>query len=156
MSAHCRLAGPADIPTIHALLLENAAHDGGDLRGTEASLRQYGFGPDPRFRTVLGQTGDQVLGLSLFFPEYSSWRGTVGLFVQDLYVRPAARGRGLGRGLLAASLRAAADWQPTFLTLLAHHHNATGRAFYAAQGFVQRAQADMLVCEGDALARLLR
>ena len=84
-----RRASAADIALIHALLVENASNDGGQIEGTRDALLRYGFGPDPLFRTVLA-FDSQPLGLSLFFPEYSSWRGAVGVYVQDLYLRPAA------------------------------------------------------------------
>lgn len=149
-----RAAGAGDVRAIHALLVENAANDGGRIAGSEASLLRHGFGAVPRFRAVLAEGADGPLGLSLFFPEYSTWRGTVGVFIQDLYVRPAARGQGLGRALLAASVAAAADWDPDFVSLMVQHHNAAAQAFYAAQGFVLRAQADVQVLEGEGLARL--
>jgi len=149
-----RIATAADIPVIHALLVENAVHDGGTLAGTEDSLRRHGFGPLPRFRVILATNGSAVLGLTMIFPEYSSWRGQVGLFVQDLYLCPAARGQGTGRGLLAAAVRLCPDWDPAFVTLMVQHTNLAARAFYARQGFVLRQQADILICEGAALAAL--
>ena len=154
MSAAIRSAVAADVPAIHALLVENAANDGGVLAGTEATLLRHGFGASPVFRVVLAEQDGDTLGLSLFFPEYSSWRGRVGVFVQDLYVRPVARGQGLGRALLAASVQAAADWEPGFVTLIVQHKNVAARRFYAAQGFVLREKADLLVLEGEGLARL--
>jgi GNAT superfamily N-acetyltransferase len=149
-----RLAGAKDVPVIHALLVENAVNDHAELRGTEESLRRYGFGEAPRFRVVLACEGDVVVGLTMVFPEYSSWRGRVGIFVQDLYLRPHLRGRGVGRRLLAETVRACADWEPGFVTLIVHHGNTAAQGFYAAQGFVLREQADLLVLEGDGLDSL--
>jgi GNAT superfamily N-acetyltransferase len=149
-----RRAGAADVPDIHALLVENAANDHAALRGTEATLARYGFGEEPRFRVVLACESGTVGGLTLSFPEYSSWRGTVGIFVQDLYLRPGLRGRGLGRRLLAETVRLCADWEPAFITLIVHHGNVAAREFYAAQGFVLRERADLLVLEGERLAAL--
>lgn len=149
-----RPATAADVPALHAMLVENAENDHGHLRGTEETLRRWGFGPAPLFRCVIAEDADGPLGLSLFFPEYSSWRGRIGVYVQDLYVRPRARGRGLGRALLSESLRVAADWDPAFLTLIVHHANADAQAFYARLGFTLRERADLLVCEGAALTRL--
>ena len=103
---------------------------------------------------MLAEEAGRAVGLALVLPEYSSWRGRVGLLVQDLYVIPAMRGRGVGRALLAEALRACADWEPAFLTLLVQHKNKAAQAFYATQGFVMREQADMLICEGEALVRL--
>lgn len=148
-----RRALASDVALIHALLVENAINDGGQIAGTTQTLLRYGFGPAPLFRAVLA-FDDQPLGLSLFFPEYSSWRGVMGVFVQDLYLRPAARGKGLGRGLLAASMAEAADWQPQFLTLMVQRKNASAQGFYRALGFGLRAPADQLILEGEGLAAL--
>ena len=155
MSVAYRLAQRADVPVIHALLSENAANDGAQLQGSEAALLRHGFGPAPMFRVALAGRGGDVLGLALFFPEYSSWRGRMGVSIQDLYVRPTARGLGVGRGLLACAFRAAADWQPAFMTLMVQHKNAKAQGFYASQGFTLREAADVLICEGKALSRLV-
>lgn len=149
-----RRAVVGDVPAIHALLVENALNDHAELRGTEESLHRYGFGDVPRFRVVLACEGDAAVGLTMVFPEYSSWRGRVGIFVQDLYLKGHLRGRGLGRRLLAETVRACADWEPAFVTLIVHHGNTAAQGFYAAQGFVLRERADLLVLEGEKLDKL--
>jgi ribosomal protein S18 acetylase RimI-like enzyme len=149
-----RVAVAEDAPAIHAMLFEMAAEAGRAVAGTEAALRAHGFGPEPRFRVVLAEADAQALGFVLVFPEYSSWRGQVGLYIQDLYVRPGARGRGLARDLLAAALAAAADWAPAYLTLMVDHCNDAAQAWYARRGFVLRERGDLLVLDGPALARL--
>ena len=160
-----RRATAGDAPQIHALLVELATHDGGQIEGTPATLLHHGFGPDPLFRAVLafddqpsgqtlGQTFGQTLGLSLFFPEYSSWRGQAGIFIQDLYLRPAARGKGIGRGLLAASWHHAADWQPQFITLMVQQKNMNAIGFYTTLGFTPRSQSDQLILAGEGLGTL--
>ena len=155
--APLRRADASDVPVIHDLLCAMAAAEGGAIRGTPDSLMTHGFGPLPRFRVILA-TGDPPLGLILYFPEYSSWRGQMGLYVQDLYLRPAARGRGLGRALLAAALRdAAADpqWQPQFATLMVAQNNHAARAFYTSMGFARRDSADPLILADQGLAALI-
>jgi ribosomal protein S18 acetylase RimI-like enzyme len=154
LTAAFRVAAAGDAPAIHAMLGEMAAEAGRAVIGTEAALRTHGFGPEPRFRAVLAEAEAQALGFVLVFPEYSSWRGQVGLYVQDLYVRPAARGRGIARDLLAAALKAAADWAPAYLTLMVDHRNDAAQAWYARQGFALRERGDLLILEGPALARL--
>lgn len=131
-----------------------AAEAGRAIAVTEASLRDHGFGPDPRFRVVLAETGGTALGFTLVFPEYSSWRGAVGLYVQDLYVRPGARGRGIAQALLSAAWDSATDWGPSYLTLMVDHRNDAASAWYARQGFGLRERGDLLILDGPALARL--
>ena len=154
MTAVFRVAVAEDAPAIHAMLGEMAAEAGRAVGGTEAALVAHGFGPDPRFRVVLAEAEAQALGFVLVFPEYSSWRGQVGLYVQDLYVRPGARGRGLARDLLAAALDATADWSPAYLTLMVDHRNDAAQGWYARQGFALRERGDLLILDGPGLSRL--
>ncbi|MFM2355828.1 MAG: hypothetical protein RLZZ528_1564, partial [Pseudomonadota bacterium] len=130
MAVTYRTAGNRDAGAIHALLVENAVNDGGMIRGDVDSLTRYGFGLG-LFRVILAEEEGRAVGLALVLPEYSSWRGRVGLLVQDLYVIPAMRGRGVGRTLLAEALRACGDWDPAFLTLLVQHKNKAAQAFYS-------------------------
>lgn len=153
MAVTFRTATADDTAAIHALLVENAVNDGGSIGGDEGTLRRYGFDLG-LFRAVLAEEGGRAVGLALVLPEYSSWRGRVGLLVQDLYVVPSARGRGVGGALLARAMAACADWEPAFLTLLVQHRNKPAQDFYAARGFILREKADMLICEGPALSRL--
>ena len=155
--ASLRCAEARDVPVIHDLLCAMAAAEGGAIRGTPDGLMTHGFGPTPRFRVILA-TGDQPLGLILYFPEYSTWRGQMGLYVQDLYLHPAARGMGLGRALLAAAVRdATADpqWQPQFVTLMVAQKNHAARAFYTTLGFAPRDTADPLILAGEGLVALM-
>ena len=148
-----RPAVPADVPLILRYLADMAAEAGETTGSTAESLLAHGFGPNPRFHGLIAE-GDAPLGMILYFPEYSTWRGEMGLFVQDVYVAPAGRGQGLGRQLLAAAM-AAADWQPQFLTLMVAHVNQNARDFYAALGLTLRDEADQLILEGEGLTALM-
>ena len=148
-----RPATPADVPLILRFLGQMAAEAGEATGSTEASLLAHGFGANPRFHGLIAE-GECPLGMILFFPEYSTWRGEMGLFVQDVYVTPAGRGLGLGRKLLAAAITHA-DWQPQFLTLMVAHVNRDARDFYAALGLTLRDEADQLILEGAGLKALM-
>lgn len=149
-----RPARAEDIPTLLHLLTAMAAEDGARIGSTEASLHAGGFGPSPHFHALLAEDDAGPLGMILFFPEYSTWRGEMGLFVQDLYVAPVGRGAGLGRALMACAL-AQADWSPRFLTLMVARKNAGARAFYQSLGMTLRDDADQLILQGQGLAALM-
>ena len=66
----------------------------------EDTLIKDGFESQPKFRALIADWGGQAIGYALFFGFYSSWKGS-GLFLEDLFVRKAFRGRGIGRALLS-------------------------------------------------------
>lgn len=148
------LATAADAPLIHQMLVEMAAAEAATINASPAILLEHGFGLTPRFRTVLAHNGETPLGFCLFPPEYSSWRGMMGLFVQDIYLRPDARGKGLGKGLLAAAWQAASDWSPEFLSLNVKRSNTAAIGFYQSLGFTLRDSTDPLILTGEGLAAL--
>ncbi len=149
-----RRADIADAPLIQSLLAEQAAHHDEALEAGVEALEKWGFGPNPLFRVILAERGGQALGFALFYPDFSTLRGRPGVMLQDIYVREAARGLGLGRALLAEVMQDASDWDAAFLTLMIDRANDTARAFYAKAGFAPRGDYDMLILEGEGLAAL--
>ncbi len=73
----------------------------------EEDLVRDGFGPDPAFRAVIAEWNNQPAGYALFFGFYSTWEGRRGLFLEDLFVRPPFRGKGIGTALLTHVARVA-------------------------------------------------
>jgi GNAT superfamily N-acetyltransferase len=70
---------------------------------TEEQLREAMFGPDPKlFGHVAADADDAPVGFALWYVNFSTWEGTHGVHLEDLYVRPSARGTGAGAALLAA------------------------------------------------------
>ena len=99
-----------DVPVLTAMIRELAEFER-DLKSvvtTEADLARDGFGPDPKFRALIADWDDQPAGYALFFDFYSTWRGRQ-LYLEDLFVRPQFRNRGIGKRLLAATARIAGD-----------------------------------------------
>ena len=73
---------------------------------TEADLARDGFGPQPKFRSLIAEWDGEPAGYALFFDFYSTWQGRQ-LFLEDLFVRPQFRGKKIGKSLLAAVARIA-------------------------------------------------
>ncbi|SFF36843.1 L-amino acid N-acyltransferase YncA [Actinacidiphila alni] len=102
-----RTATPADVPVIHALIRELAEFERAleEARATEEQLHAALFGPDAVASALIAEDGGSeggVAGFALWFRNFSTWTGTPGLYLEDLYVRPTARGAGHGKALLAA------------------------------------------------------
>lgn len=107
MTLRIHPATPADIPTILALIRELAEYERmtHDVVATEASLHDALFGPRPRAEALLASSGADVAGFALYFHNFSTFLARPGLYLEDLYVRPQWRGRGIGRALLAELAR---------------------------------------------------
>ena len=155
-STTIRRAGEADLPVLHEFLAALAAEIGcgATFRASIEGLRKHGFGPRPLFRALLAERADRVLGLSVYFPEFSTQRGQPGVYLQDIYLRPEARSGGLGRRLIGAVVRDAADWGAVYLRLAAHTGNTSALAFYERLGFTNDPQELTLMADGTALAQL--
>jgi GNAT superfamily N-acetyltransferase len=80
----------------------------------QASVARDGFGADPLFRALIAEWDGRPAAYALFFNYYSTWRGA-GFYLEDLYVRPDFRGRGIGTALLARVAQIANDEDRVFL-----------------------------------------
>jgi GNAT superfamily N-acetyltransferase len=106
-----RPAVPADVLTILRFIHELAAYEREPdaVLATEADLLRDGWGPTPRFTAVIANYEGAPAGFALYFTSYSTWRGHHGIRLEDLYVTPALRGKGIGKALLAHLARIAVD-----------------------------------------------
>jgi GNAT superfamily N-acetyltransferase len=151
-----RPAVAADAAAIHAMLLAIAATTGetDQIASTPDDLARHGFGAAPAFRALIAEADGTPVGLCLSFTTFSSWRGRLGLYVQDLYVDPALRGGGLGRRLLAAAAAEAARLGATHMRLSVDAGNAAAEAFYRRVGFAAAGHERIQVLDGAAFAAL--
>jgi len=106
-----RDAVPADVPLVLGFIHELAAYErlADEVVATEALLDAWLFGTRPAAEVVLADLDGEAVGFALFFTTFSTFLGRPGIWLEDLYVRPAARGRGVGRALLAHLARLTVD-----------------------------------------------
>jgi GNAT superfamily N-acetyltransferase len=153
--ARIRAATPADVPRIATFIRELAQYERLEHQVAldEGRLHRHLFGPVPACGALLADVGDEPAGFALFFASYSTFLTEVCLHLEDLFVRPAHRGAGIGLALLRAVAAVAVargcprlDWQ-----VLDWNDSAIG--FYERQG--ARVLSDWRTCrlDGDALAR---
>lgn len=97
-----RSALPADVPTILRFVRELAAfeREPDAVEATEAMLAEALFGASPAAEAVIAEGPGGPVGFALFFHNFSTWKGRRGLYLEDLYVTPDARGGGVGAALL--------------------------------------------------------
>ncbi len=103
MSISIRPATLADIQTIFALVHELADYErlSDEMIATEQDLREAFFGETPRVFCDLAEYNGQIAGYTVWFYSYSTFRGRHGIWMEDVFVRPEFRGKGLGKALLA-------------------------------------------------------
>ena len=132
-----RRAAREDAALVHRLLKNLAVTLGkGEVMTSAAEdIERFGFGDDPRFEALLAFEGGEAVGLALYFFEFSTWRGRPGVYVQDMYVAPAMRGRGLGRELMEAVLRRSRERGGCYAKLSVYDGNEQAIGFYRTLGF---------------------
>ena len=98
-----------DVPLILSLIKALAEYErlADQVVATEANLRESLFGAQPHAEAVLAYAGTEAVGFALWFHNYSTFLGRHGLYLEDLFVLPAWRGRGIGRALLGHLARVA-------------------------------------------------
>ena len=105
-----RPAGVDDVAVILELVRALGEYEQarpGDITADEATLRGALFGPHPAAEVLLACVGHSTVGFAVFFHNFSTWRAKRGLYLEDLFVRPEARGRGYGKQLFTAVARIA-------------------------------------------------
>ena len=156
MTVGIRPAHPADLPLIAALIreladyedLSHAVHFDEDMLGT------YLFDENPAAEVLIAEHDGEAAGFALFFRNFSTFAGKPGLYLEDLFVRPKARGHGLGRALLEELARLALRRDCARLEWAVLDWNKPSIAFYETIGARMRNDWRLMRLEGDSLARL--
>ncbi|SDF73791.1 GNAT family N-acetyltransferase [Pseudonocardia oroxyli] len=133
-----RRVEPSDVPAVVGLVRELAEYEKAlhECHLTGEQLHAALFGASPALFGHVALVGDEVVGCALWFLNFSTWRGVHGIYLEDLYVRPAHRGSGLGRALLAALARECVDRGYARLEWSVLDWNAPSIGFYRSLGAV--------------------
>jgi GNAT superfamily N-acetyltransferase len=151
-----RAAVPGDLPLIAALIRELAEYEklSHEVRFDEATLGRNLFGPHPHAEVVIGEVDGVAQGFALFFYNFSTFEGRPGLYLEDLYVRPEARGAGLGKGLLTFLAAIAIKRDCARLQWSVLDWNTPSIGFYTALGARPMDEWTVMRVDGDALVAL--
>lgn len=151
-----RIATVDDVAAIHALLVELADATGlsHKLLSSKDDLVRNGFSKAPAFEVLLAEQDGTALGMSLYFYNYSSWRGRLGVYIQDLVVERHARGLGIGGVLVRETARRAKRRGATHLRLSVEHDNHAAHRFYETLGVKAAPSERILEADGAAFDRL--
>lgn len=156
MTLSIRPAIPADLPLIAALIEGLAEYERltDQLRFDMALLGKHLFGPRPHAEVLIGEVDGMAHGFALFFHNFSTFEGRPGVYLEDLFVRPEARGLGLGKALLAELARIAIDRECARLEWSVLDWNIPAIDFYKRLGACEMSDWRVMRVDGTALDAL--
>lgn len=143
-----------DVPQILEFVRELADYEklGHLVTAEEGGLRDALFGPRPAAEALLGFDGETPVGFALFFHTFSTFLGVRGLWLEDLYIRPAHRRRGFGRAMLLHLARIACSRGCGRFEWSALDWNEPAIRFYKSLGASEMAEWRLFRVTGEALA----
>jgi len=151
-----RAAGREDVALLLELFGELAEYERleDELRGTEEQLTEAMFGEHPAAEALIAERDAEIAGYALFFPTFSSFLASRGVWLEDLFVRPHHRGAGVGRALLSAVAERALERGDARLEWVALDWNELALGFY--RGLGARTMGDWIPhrLDGAELARV--
>ena len=151
-----RPAAETDVPVVLELVRELAAYEKEPdaVEATEEMLAAALFGPDAVATAHVAVVGGEVVGFALWYVTFSTWKGRPGLWLEDLFVRPSARGLGLGKALLQelAAVCVERGWARFEWWVLDWNVDAQG--FYRSLGARPEDEWTVWRVDGEALSRL--
>jgi GNAT superfamily N-acetyltransferase len=152
-----RHATPADVPEIHRMIRELAEYEKAleEARASEEQLHEALFGELPAAFAHIAATADgEIAGFSLWFLNFSTWRGVHGIYLEDLYVRPGLRGGGYGKALLAELARICVERGYERLEWSVLNWNTPSIDFYRALGAEPQDEWTVYRLTDEALTKL--
>jgi GNAT superfamily N-acetyltransferase len=151
-----RPATPADVRQILVFIRALAAYEREPdaVTATEQGLLRDGFGPHPYFQCLIAEHGEKPAGFALYFFNYSTWMGRPGMYLEDLFVEPEFRGRGIGKALLQRVAAVAVEKGCKRLQWEVLDWNTPAIDFYAAMGAEFLDEWRNVRVSGEALTKL--
>jgi GNAT superfamily N-acetyltransferase len=148
-----RPASPADVPTIRALIAELADYEREPqaAQATEAQLHAALFAEHPAVFALIAEDATGPVGFALYFLNFSTWNGTHGIYLEDLYVRPETRGGGHGTALLKELARIAVERGYGRVEWSVLDWNEPSIGFYKSLGAVAMDEWTTMRLTGEAL-----
>ena len=156
MTISIRSATPADLPLIAQFIRDLAEYEklAHEVRFNEAKLGEKLFGSRPYAEVVIGEIDGTPQGFALFFHNFSTFEGRPGLYLEDLFVRPEARGSGLGKALLAHLAQLCVERDCARLEWSVLDWNTPAIGFYQSLGAKLMDEWTVMRVDGDALTAL--
>ncbi len=153
---YIRPATPADIPAIVGFIRALADYEklSHAVVATEDQLRSHLFAPRPAAEVLVGEIDGRPVGFALFFPNFSTFLAKPGIYLEDLFVLPDARGSGVGTALLTAVAKLAVERDAGRLEWSVLDWNAPAIGFYRKLGAVPMDEWTVMRVTGDALRQL--
>lgn len=150
-----RPATPADVPSILALIRELAEYERllDQVVADEAAVHRALFGPRPIVEALVATFADEAVGFALFFHNFSTFLGKPGMYLEDLFVRPAYRGRGIGKALLTQVAQLAVERDCGRMEWSVLDWNEPSIRFYESLGAKPLADWTTYRLTGEALQR---
>jgi GNAT superfamily N-acetyltransferase len=124
------------------------------VTATEADILRDGFGATPKFRCVIAEWDGQAAGFAFWFYNYSTWQGRPGLYLEDLFVKPEFRGKGIGKALLLHLAKVASDENCGRFEWSVLDWNTPAIEFYESLGAKLHKEWLRMRVEGEALNKL--
>ncbi|MDR3752315.1 MAG: GNAT family N-acetyltransferase [Terracidiphilus sp.] len=156
MGTVIRSATATDVAQILAFIRALAAFERAPdaVVATEEGLLRDGFGPNPFYSCLIAEQDGQPAGFALFFYDYSTWMGRPGIYLEDLFVLPEFRGRGIGKALLKHVAAVAVEKNCGRLNWAVLDWNTPAIDFYRAMGAEFMDEWKLVRLEGEAIRRL--
>lgn len=151
-----RKATAADAPLILDFIrgLADYEREPKAVVATEDDLLRDGFGPEPKYRCIIAEWDNAPVGFAFFFYNYSTWRGRPGIYLEDLFVLPEMRGKGIGKGLLQHVAQIALRERCYGIRWMVLEWNEPALKFYEGLGAEMLGEWETMMLTGSALSRL--